>query len=86
MSSIELIANLFRISQTEEKLKKDKVHSYNCYTLWSWLKNKKSDRRYWRENDRRFTKIRKSIKQIEKEELKIVRNNFLKTYAKHAIM
>ncbi len=28
MGSTELIANLFRISQTEEKLKKDKIH--NC--------------------------------------------------------
>ena len=33
MGSTELIANLFRISQTEEKLKKDKIHSCSKATL-----------------------------------------------------
>ncbi len=62
MGSTELIANLFRISQTEEKLKKDKIHNSSKATSTHYevgAKVRKGDRRYWRDNARRFTNTRK---------------------------
>ncbi len=73
MGSTELIANLFRISQTEEKLKKDKVH--NCrkatathYEVGSKVRKAIEDIGGTMPED--LPRPEKSIKQIEKEQLK----------------
>lgn len=73
MGSTELIANLFRISQTEEKLKKDNIH--NCskatathYEVGSKVRKAIEDIGGTMTED--LPRPEKSIKQIEKEQLK----------------
>lgn len=73
MGSTELIANLFRISQTEEKLKKDKIH--NCgkatsthYEVGAKVRKAIEDIGGTMPED--LPTPEKSIKQIEKEQLK----------------
>ena len=73
MGSTELIANLFRISQTEEKLKKDNVDTEKeaCEThnkIGKIVRNaiKQAGRNY----ARRFANTQKSLKQLEKENKK----------------
>ena len=73
MGSTELIANLFRISQTEEKLKKDNIH--NCskatathYEVGSKVRKAIEDIGGTMPED--LSRPEKSIKQIEKEQLK----------------
>lgn len=73
MGSTELIANLFRISQTEEKLKKDKVHSCSKaiathYEVGSKVRKDIKDIGGTMPED--LPRPEKSIKQIEKEQLK----------------
>ena len=59
MGSTELIANLFRISQTEEKLKKDKIHS--CSKAIEDIGGTMPED---------LPTPKKSIKQVEREQLK----------------
>lgn len=73
MGSTELIANLFRISQTEEKLKKDKIH--NCskatsthYEVGAKVRRAIEDIGGTMPEDLPIPE--KSIKQVEKEQLK----------------
>jgi len=73
MGSTELIANLFRISQTEEKLKKDNIHSCSKatathYEVGSKVRKAIEDIGGTMPEDLLVPK--KSIKQIEKEQLK----------------
>ena len=73
MGSTELIANLFRISQTEEKLKKDKVHSYSKATATHYevgSKVRKAIEDIGGTMPEDLPRPEKSIKQIEKEQLK----------------
>jgi len=73
MGSIELIANLFRISQTEEKLKKDKVHSCSKATATHYevgFKVRKAIEDIGGTMPEDLPRPEKSIKQIEKEQLK----------------
>ena len=72
MGSTELIANLFRISQTEEKLKKDKVHSCNNATATHYevgSKVRKAIEDIGGTMPEDLPRPEKSIKQIEKEQL-----------------
>ena len=73
MGSTELIANLFRISQTEDKLKKDKINSCEKATSTHYTVGKKvrkaiEDIGGTMPED--LPTPNKSIKQIEKEQLK----------------
>ena len=73
MGSTELIANLFRISQTEEKLKKDKI--LNCVKATSThyevgAKVRKAIEDIGGTMPEDLPTPEKSIKQIEKEQLK----------------
>ena len=73
MGSTELIANLFRISQTEEKLKKDNIHSCSKataihYEVGSKVRKAIEDIGGTMPED--LPRPEKSIKQIEKEQLK----------------
>ena len=73
MGSTELIANLFRISQTEEKLKKDKVYSSNKATATHYevgSKVRKAIEDIGGTMPEDLPRPEKSIKQIEKEQLK----------------
>lgn len=73
MGSTELIANLFRISQTEEKLKKDKVHSPSKATSTHYevgAKVRKAIEDIGGTMPEDLPTPEKSIKQIEKEQLK----------------
>ena len=73
MGSTELIANLFRISQTEEKLKKDKVHSCSKATATHYevgSKVRKAIKDIGGTMPEDLPRPEKSIKQIEKEQLK----------------
>lgn len=77
MGSTELIANLFRISQTEEKLKNDKIN--NCskatsthYTVGTKVRKAIEDIGGTMPED--LPTPNKSIKQIEKEQLKRLEN------------
>ncbi len=73
MGSTELIANLFRISQTEEKLKKDKVHSCSKATATHYevgSKVRKAIEDIGGTMPEDLPRPEKSIKQIEKEQLK----------------
>jgi len=77
MGSTELIANLFRISQTEEKLKKDNV--YGCqkatathYEVGSKVRKAIEDIGGTMPED--LPTPKKSIKTIEKEQLKRLKN------------
>ncbi len=72
MGSTELIANLFRISQTEEKLKKDKINSSSKatkthYEVGSKVRRAIEDIGGTMPED--LPTPKKSIKQIEKEQL-----------------
>ena len=73
MGSTELIANLFRISQTEEKLKKDNIHSCSKATATHYevgSKVRKAIEDIGGTMPEDLPKPAKSIKQIEKEQLK----------------
>ena len=73
MGSTELIANLFRISQTEEKLKKDKIKNANKatsahYEVGARVRKAIEDIGGTMPED--LPTPKKSIKEIEKEQLK----------------
>lgn len=73
MGSTELIANLFRISQTDEKLKKDKIHSCSKATATHYevgSKVRKAIEDIGGTMPENLPRPEKSIKQIEKEQLK----------------
>lgn len=73
MGSTELIANLFRISQTEEKLKKDKIHNPSKATSTHYevgTKVRKAIEDIGGTMPEDLPTPEKSIKQIEKEQLK----------------
>ena len=73
MGSTELIANLFRISQTEEKLKKDKVKNFKKATNTHYevgTKVRKAIEDIGGTMPEDLPTPTKSIKQIEKEQLK----------------
>ena len=73
MGSTELIANLFRISQTEEKLKKDKINSCSKATGVHYevgTKVRKAIEDIGGTMPEDLPTPEKSIKQIEKEQLK----------------
>jgi len=77
MGSTELIANLFRISQTEEKLKKDKVKTANRatgvhYEVGTKVRRAIEDIGGTMPED--LPTPEKSIKEIEKEQLKRLKN------------
>lgn len=70
MVSEELIANLFRISQTEQKLKREKIKTENCankahYEVGNKIRNTIKQLGGMMPED--FPKPTKSLKQIEKE-------------------
>ncbi len=73
MGSTELIANLFRISQTEEKLKKDKIHNCSKATSTHYevgAKVRKAIEDIGGTMPEDLPRPEKSIKQVEKEQLK----------------
>lgn len=73
MGSTELIANLFRISQTEEKLKRDKIHNCSKATSTHYevgAKVRKAIEDIGGTMPEDLPTPKKSIKQIEKEQLK----------------
>ena len=73
MGSTELIANLFRISQTEEKLKKDKIRSCSMATATHYevgSKVRKAIEDIGGTMPEDLPTPEKCIKQIEKEQLK----------------
>ncbi len=73
MGSTELIANLFRISQTEEKLKKDKIYGCNKATATYYevgTKVRKAIEDIGGTMPENLPRPQKSIKQVEKEQLK----------------
>jgi len=73
MGSTELIANLFRISQTEEKLKKDKIYSCSRATTTHFevgTKVRKAIEDIGGTMPEDLPTPQKSIKQVEKEQLK----------------
>lgn len=73
MGSTELIANLFRISQTEEKLKKDKIYGCNKATATHYevgTKVRKAIEDIGGTMPENLPRPQKSIKQVEKEQLK----------------
>ena len=81
MGSTELIANLFRISQTEEKIKKDNIHSCNKatsthYEVGSKVRKAIEDIGGTMPED--LPTPQKSIKQIEKEQLKRLKDKKVK--------
>jgi len=77
MGSTELIANLFRISQTEEKLKKDNIHSCSKATATHYevgSKVRKAIEDIGGTMPEDLPRPEKSIKQVEKEQLKRLKN------------
>lgn len=73
MGSTELIANLFRISQTEEKLQRDKVHSCSKVTDTHYevgTKVRKAIEDIGGTMPENLQTPEKSIKQVEKEQLR----------------
>lgn len=73
MGSTELIANLFRISQTEEKLKKDEIHNCSKATSTHYevgAKVRKAIEDIGGTMPEDLPTPEKSIKQVEKEQLK----------------
>lgn len=73
MGSTELIANLFRISQTEEKLKKDKIHNCSKATSTHYevgVKVRKATEDIGGTMPEDLPTPSKSIKQVEREQLK----------------
>ena len=72
MGSTELIANLFRISQTEEKLKKDNVKTYDKATNTHYevgSKVRKAIKDIGGTMPEELPTPKKSIKEIEKEQM-----------------
>ena len=77
MGSTELIANLFRISQTEEKLKKDEIHNCSKATSTHYevgAKVRKAIEDIGGTMPEDLPTPEKSIKQVEKEQLKRLKN------------
>ena len=77
MGSTELIANLFRISQTEEKLRKDKVEGTEVATKVYYSVGKKvrgAIEKIGGTMLEDFPVLEKSIQQIEKEQMKRLRD------------
>ena len=77
MGSTELIANLFRISQTEEKLKKDNIYGCSKATSTHYevgYKVRKAIKDIGGTMPEDLPRPKKSIKQIEKEQLKKLKN------------
>ena len=77
MGSTELIANLFRISQTEEKLRKDKVEGAEVATKVYYSVGKKvrgAIEKIGGTMLKDFPVLEKSIQQIEKEQMKCLRD------------
>ena len=73
MGSTELIANLFRISQTEEKLKKDKIHGPSKATKTHYqvgTKVRKAIEDIGGTMPEDLPTPKKSVMQLEKEQLK----------------
>ena len=73
IGSTELIANLFRISQTEEKLKKDEIHNCSKATSTHYevgAKVRKAIEDIGGTMPEDLPTPEKSIKQVEKEQLK----------------
>lgn len=73
MGSTELISNLFRISQTEEKLKKDKIHNCSKATSTHYevgAKVRKAIEDIGGTMPEDLPTPQKSIKQVEREQLK----------------
>ena len=77
MGSTELIANLFRISQTEEKLKKDNINGCSKATATHYevgTKVRKAIEDIGGTMPEDLPSPKKSINQIEKEQLKRLKN------------
>ena len=73
MSNLQAIANLFRISQAEEKLKKDNIHSCEKATATHYevgSKVRKAIEDIGGTMPENLPRPEKSIKEIEKEQLK----------------
>ncbi len=78
MGSTELIANLFRISQTEEKLKKDKIDTPDLANETHFIVGKEvrgTIERVGGTMPEELPVPKKSISQIEKEQLKKLKKN-----------
>lgn len=78
MGSTELIANLFRISQTEEKLKKDNIDSPDLANETHYIVGKEvrgTIERVGGTMPEELPVPSKSISQVEKEQLKKLKNN-----------
>ena len=81
MGSTELIANLFRISQTEEKLKKDEIHNCSKATSTHYevgAKVRKAIEDIGGTMPEELPTPKKSIKQVEKEQLKRLKDKKIK--------
>lgn len=83
MGSVELAANLFRISQTEQKLKKDNINGESNaneihYSIWKIVRNaiKKASGTM----PEKLPTPNKSLKEIEKEYNNTIVNNTLDIY------
>ena len=79
MGSDELIANLFRISQTEQKLKRDNIHGESKakethYEVGQEVRN--TIKRLGGVMPEDLPTPKKSLKELEKEELKKITNKF----------
>ena len=78
MGSEELIANLFRISQTEQKLKRDKIRTEKeankaHYEVGSKIRN--TIKELGGSMPEALPTPKKSLKEIEKENNKILKNS-----------
>ena len=76
MGSDELIANLFRISQTEQKLRRDKVDTENVANITHYevgAKIRKTIKELGGTMPEDLPTPKKSIKQIEKEQIKTMK-------------
>lgn len=77
MSSTELIANLFRISQTEEKLKKDKTATADAANEVHFIVGKEVRGTIVRVGGTMpedMSTPKRSISEVEKEQLKRLKN------------
>lgn len=82
MGSTELIANLFRISQTEEKLRKDKVKGVEAATKVHHLVGKEVRSAIKKIGETMPEKLpvpKKNIQQIEKEHMKRLKDKAKKS-------
>jgi DNA-damage-inducible protein D len=78
MSSTELIANLFRISQTEEKLKKDKTTTADAANEVNFIVGKEvrgTIERVGGTMPEDLPTPRRSVTEVEKEQLKKLRHS-----------